>query len=106
MLMRPWMVVQVSLSCLLLGYVGVNLGSGWTGVAQQLLNYPQVGPTFHKVAGEGMAQCVRMHPAPDSGLSGAPLDELLNAAPGEALAITVEKQGWRSFLDQLRTNLL
>ena len=42
----------------LLAHVGVHLGRGQAGVAQQLLDHPQVGPPVEQVGGVGVAQGV------------------------------------------------
>jgi len=42
--------------------VGVDLGGRDVGVAEQLLDGPQIGTAVEQVAGEGVAQDVGAHP--------------------------------------------
>src|SRR5208283_1171059 len=51
----------VDLLQLLHAHVGVHLGSGQAGVAEQLLHGADVRPTVEQMRGEGMAEGVRGH---------------------------------------------
>ena len=90
------MKAQVSVSGFLLGNVSVDLGSGGAGMAQKLLYHPEVGLSLQHVAGEGMPQRMRAHPAPESSQGGIAPHQLLNAPPGEPLSVPVQELLGRS----------
>lgn len=41
------------------GYMGINLGGGYVGVAEQQLHHAQIGAVIQKMSGKGVAQGVR-----------------------------------------------
>ena len=58
------------------GDVGVDLGGGDVGVAEEQLHHPQVGPVVEQVGGEGVAQDVGRQPGRvDAGGQGMALDQ-------------------------------
>lgn len=66
--------------------VGVDLGGGDVGVAEEFLNHTQVGAAFEEVGGEGVAEEVRVDFVGESGLFGTLLDDLAHAVGGEGAA--------------------
>ena len=55
--------------------VGVDLGGGDGGVAQQLLDHSEIGAGLQKVGGEGVAKGVGRDPACEPGPAGRPLND-------------------------------
>jgi hypothetical protein len=65
-------------------HVGVDLGGGDVGVAQQGLDDAQVGAAFQQVGGEGVAQDVGADRLTvDAGGDGGVLQQLRNPARGQ-----------------------
>jgi len=64
--------------------VGVNLGGGDIGVAEEALDAADVGAVHEQVGGETVAQGVRGDVFGDAGGFGVALYEALDAADGEA----------------------
>ena len=97
LLFRPGSGVEVQVGGFgfLLGYVGVDLGGGGAGVAQQFLDYPQVGLALQHMAGKAVPQGVGMNAVPQTGLGGVVAHQLFDAAAGQPFAIAVEEQGLR-----------
>ncbi len=63
------------------GDVGVDLGGGDVGVAEQGLDNAQVGAAFQQVGGEGVAQDVRADPSRvDPGRDGGFFQQLAEPA--------------------------
>ena len=72
--------------------MGVDLGRGNIGVAQQLLHCAQIARRFQQMGGKGMAQHVRMKFDVDT-VGHTPVRETaLHAARAEALAAVIEEQ--------------
>ncbi len=66
------------------GDVGVDLGGGDVGVAQQGLDHAQVGAAFQQVGGEGVAQDVGADPGGvDAGVDRGLVQQLGEAARGQ-----------------------
>ena len=103
---RAGVEVHIGFAGFLLGDVGVNLGGGGAGVAQQFLDHPQVGVALQHVAGEGMPQGVGVDALPQSGSSRVVPHQLFDAAPGEAVAVAVEEHGGGIAGQQLGAGLL
>ena len=69
---------------------GVDLGGRHRGVAEQLLDHPNVGAAVEEVGCEGMAENVRRYPG-ESGSFGGGLQHLPGALPGQPPAPGVEE---------------
>ena len=52
----PWMGLQIYVFDLLVQKTGIDLGGGDIGMAQHLLNGPQVRPILQQMGGKGVAQ--------------------------------------------------
>jgi len=72
----------------LVEHVGVNLGCRYIGVAEHLLQRPEVGAVVQQVGGEGMAQDVgRDLVAGDPGLDRQVFQELPDPLPGQVACL-------------------
>ena len=69
---------------MLVGEVGVDLGGGDVGVAEEALDGAEVGAIHEEVGGEGVAHGVGGDFFGDAGELGILIDEALNGAGGEA----------------------
>ena len=79
------MIAKNHLGQAVLGDVGVDLGGGDVGVAEQGLDHAQIGPAFQQMGGEGMAQHMRADPGRiEAGDDRRLLQKLGEPAPGEA----------------------
>ena len=71
--------------------MGVDLGGGEVFVAEQFLHAAQVAGGLQDVAGEGVAQHVRVHVHPRQALGGIGFEAQGDAALGQAAAVFVEE---------------
>ncbi len=71
------------------GEVGVDLGSGNIGVAEQALNAAEVGAVGEKVGGKGVTQGVGCDVLGETGGAGVAFDESLDAAGCKTLVHAV-----------------
>lgn len=71
--------------------VGVDLGGGDVGVAEEFLDDAEVGPAFEEVGGEGVAEEVRIDFVGEAGARGAVFDDLAHAVGGEGAAANGEE---------------
>ena len=78
----------VDLFEMLVGDVGVDLGGGDVGVAEQGLDGAEVGAVHEKVGSEAVAEGVGGNMLGDAGGACVFLDDALNGAGGEAAEIT------------------
>ena len=69
---------MVYLFCLGFTDVGINLGSGQTGVSEQFLHHPQVGPAVEQMCGKGVADGMGVHFFIDAALFGILLHDFLD----------------------------
>ena len=65
------------------GYVGIDLGGGYVGVAEEGLDGAEVGAVFEEVGGEGVADDVGSDLSGDTGLYRVALHDALDRAGGE-----------------------
>lgn len=72
--------------------MGVNLGGGNIGVAQQFLHQPQIAAGFQHVAGKGVAQHMGVHMSIHALAQTELVHALLYGAMAEALAALADKQ--------------
>ena len=71
--------------------VGVDLGGGNVGVAEELLDDAEVGTMAKQVAGEGVSQDVRVDVLLDAGSAGNVFDDLPDATARHGVAIAGEE---------------
>ncbi len=71
--------------------VGVDLGGGDVGVAEEFLDDAEVGAAFEEVGGERVPQQVRVDVLLDAGEGGALLDDLADPVGAEWAAADREK---------------
>ncbi len=74
--------------------MGVDLGGGEAGVAEEFLDGAQVGAGLEQVGGEGVAQGVRADAMLSAGAQQMAMDDAADAAGGEGAAAGVQKQPW------------
>ena len=87
--------------------VGVDLGGGEVFVAEQFLHAAQVAGGLQDVAGEGVAQHVRVHVHARQAFGGVGFEAQGDAALGQAAAIFVEKERrFAGFFEELATHRL
>ena len=86
------------------GEVGVDLGRGYVGVPEHLLENAQVASTGQEMRGEAVPQRVRAHAALEPGGAGVPPDDLVEPLAAERSATLVdEERGLLPQADHLRT---
>src|SRR5712664_580027 len=73
--------------------VGVPLGGGETGVAQQLLDAADIRPRPQKVGGERMSERVRANLAHQSASADISIQVPGHTPPGQPTAAMIQKQG-------------
>ena len=61
-------------------------------MSKQLLNHPQVCIPFQHMAGEAVAQRVRMDASFESGAGGASTHYLFDAAPRQPISVTIDEE--------------
>ena len=71
--------------------VGVNLGSGYIGMAQKLLYVAEIGAAFEEMRGEGVAQGMWADLFPDTAFVAGGLDNFPDTHPGERAALDIEE---------------
>jgi len=71
--------------------VGVNLGSGYIGMAQKLLYVAEIGAAFEEMRGEGVTQGMWADFFPDTAFVTGGLDNFPDAHPGEWAALDIEE---------------
>ena len=72
--------------------VGVDLGSGNLGMAQQLLNRPKVPTTLQEMAGKGVPEHVWVNLHTEAGCAGLFGELALNRPAGESLTALVHEE--------------
>lgn len=72
------------------GDVGVDLGGGEAGVAEEFLDGAEVGAVFQQVGGEGVAEGVGADVVLGAGSEDVAVDDAADAAGGERAAAVVE----------------
>src|SRR5262245_23525067 len=90
---RPGVGAVVDLDQAVLGDLGVELGGGEAGVAEQLLDAADVGATGEQVGRERWAQDVRGDLVREADTGGVAAEELPGALAGDAGAAGAEEQG-------------
>ena len=81
---RPRMGVEVDVAEAIGGQMGVDLGRADVGVAEHLLQRPQIAAARQQVGGERVAQRVRAHPVIQAGGARVALDDLVQPLTREA----------------------
>ena len=82
----------VGLAQAFLGDVGVDLGGGERGVAEQRLDAAQVGAVVEQVGGEGVAQLVGGDPEGDRTELEVAVEQLVDRAGADAAAAFADEQ--------------
>lgn len=77
--------------------VGVDLGGGDVGVAEEFLNDAKVGPVFEEVGREGVSEKVGVDVLFEAGFLGPFFDDLTNAGGGERAAADGYEEVGRGF---------
>lgn len=72
-------------------YVGVDLSGRKVGVAQHLLNCPEIGTTFQEMGREAVPKGVRSYPFGDAGPLGSTLHDAPGTYPRERLAARIQE---------------
>src|SRR5262245_23213634 len=84
---------EVRLAPPAVGHVGVELGRGEVGVAEHLLDAPQVGAALEQVRRERVAEEVRVDPARlEAGLLGKAAEDQERAGAGQRAALRIEEE--------------
>src|SRR6188508_2454471 len=90
---RMWMRSEVQLPSPSIGYVGVELRRGEVGVAEELLDAPQIGAALEQVRRERVAEEVRVHaPRLEPGPLGQPAQDQERTGTRERPAAGVEEE--------------
>lgn len=89
---RPWVSLVVDFAEAAAGEVGVDLGGGEAGVAEQFLDGAQVGARFEQVGGEGVPEGVGADAVLGASAQQVAMDDATDAPRRKRATASVEEE--------------
>ena len=88
----PWMVLVVDFFQVFPVDVGINLGGGDVGVAEHLLDRPEIGAGVEKMSGKGVADRVRRDLLLQGGAADVLVQEVAHRPIAEPFPVAINEK--------------